>query len=57
VHHRFFRQRAHFRLIGYSPSAGFVLTVIVDPVNKAGITAWKTRGADLRSYLEGESER
>jgi predicted DNA binding CopG/RHH family protein len=42
------------RLIGYSPSAGFVLTVIVDPVNKAGITAWKTRGADLRSYLEGE---
>ena len=42
------------RLIGYSPSAGFVLTVIADPVDWAGITAWKARGADLRSYLEGE---
>lgn len=43
------------RLIGYSPSAGFVLTVIIDPVDWAGITAWKARGADLRSYLEGEA--
>jgi hypothetical protein len=43
------------RLIGYSPSAGFVLTVIVDPVDWAGITAWKARGVDLRSYLEGEA--
>jgi hypothetical protein len=42
------------RLIGYSPSAGFVLTVIIDPVDKAGITAWKTRGADLRNYLGGQ---
>ncbi len=41
------------RLIGYSPSAGFVLTVIIDPVDMAGVTAWKTRGADLRRYLEG----
>ncbi len=42
------------RLIGYSPSAGFVVTVIVDPVDEAGITAWKARGVDLRSYyLEG----
>lgn len=41
------------RLIGYSPSAGFVLTVVVDSVDNAGITAWKTRGADLRAYLEG----
>jgi hypothetical protein len=42
------------RLIGYSPSAGFVLTVIIDAVDWAGITAWKARGVDLRSYLEGE---
>ena len=43
------------RLIGYSPGAGFILTVIVDPVDWAGITAWKARGVDLRSYLEGEA--
>lgn len=42
------------RLIGYSTSAGFVITVIIDPVDWAGVTAWKTRGADLRSYLEGK---
>lgn len=41
------------RLIGYSSSAGFVLTVIVDPADSAGVTAWKTRGSDLRDYLEG----
>jgi hypothetical protein len=41
------------RLIGYSASAGFVLTVIIDPADFAGITAWKTGGSDLRSYLEG----
>ena len=29
------------RLIGYSPGAGFVLAVIVDPLDWAGITAWK----------------
>jgi len=28
------------RLIGYSPTAGFVLTVIMDAVDQAGITAW-----------------
>ncbi|OHV44970.1 hypothetical protein CC117_09720 [Parafrankia colletiae] len=44
------------RLIGYSRSAGFVLTVIVDPIDEAGITAWKTRGSDLRDYLEGEGD-
>lgn len=42
------------RLIGYSQSAGFVLTVIIDPCDSAGITAWKTRGTDLRDYLEGK---
>ena len=41
------------RIIGYTPSAGFVLTVIVDPADNSGVTAWKARGADLREYLEG----
>jgi hypothetical protein len=50
-------QTGAIRLIGYSPTAGFALTVIIDPIDKAGITAWKTRGADLRSYLEGEGQR
>lgn len=40
------------RIIGYSHTAGFVLTVIVDPYDHSGVTAWKTRGADLRDYLE-----
>ena len=47
------RSRAgYLRLIGYSPSAGFVITVIVDPIDSSGVTAWKTRGSDLRTYLE-----
>lgn len=45
------------RIIGFSTSAGFVLTVIVDPADGAGITAWKTSGADLRAYEGGRSER
>jgi hypothetical protein len=45
---------AAVRLIGYSPTAGFVITVIIDPVDWAGVTAWKARGADLRTYLEGK---
>jgi len=45
------------RLIGYSHTAGCVLTVIVDPHDHSGVTAWKTRGADLRDYLEGKEER
>jgi len=47
------------RIIGYSPSAGFVITVIIDHVDHSGINAWKTTGADLRAYsagLEGEEE-
>ena len=52
---------AYFRIIGYSSSADFVITVIVDPEDWSGVTAWKTRGADLREYLEGlqgkESDR
>ncbi|MGH3548838.1 MAG: hypothetical protein ACRDQU_12160 [Pseudonocardiaceae bacterium] len=41
----------YVRIIGYSPSVGFVLTVIVDPKEWSGVTAWKTRGTDLRDYL------
>ncbi|WP_206442890.1 hypothetical protein [Candidatus Protofrankia californiensis] len=40
-------QTGTIRLVGYPPSAGFVLTVIIDPVDKAGITAWKIRGPAL----------
>jgi len=43
---------AYTRLIGYSPSAEFVLTVIIDPEDSSGVTAWKTRGVDLRQYLQ-----
>ncbi|WP_103380709.1 hypothetical protein [Pseudonocardia dioxanivorans] len=45
---------AYIRIVGYSSAAGFVLTVIVDPQDWSGVTAWKTRGADLRAYLEGK---
>ncbi|WP_370939414.1 hypothetical protein [Amycolatopsis sp. cg13] len=37
-------------MIGYSPAAGFVITVIIDRVDHSGINAWKTNGADLRAY-------
>jgi len=40
------------RVIGHSRSAGFVITIIVDPVDHSGINAWKTNGADLRAYQE-----
>jgi hypothetical protein len=47
------RSRAgYIRLVGYAPSAGFVLTVIIDPADWSGVSAWKTRGADLRAYLD-----
>lgn len=52
------KSRAGFtRIVGYSPSVGFVLTVIVDPTDWSGVTAWKSRGADLREYLEGKEAR
>lgn len=41
------------RIIGYSPSAGFVITVIATGGALAGVTAWKSSGADLRDY-EGQ---
>ncbi len=45
------RQTKASRLIGYSPSAEFVFTVIIDPEDSSGVTAWKTRGINLRHYL------
>jgi len=52
------RSRAGYvRIIGMSPAAGFVLTVIVDPEDWSGVTAWKTRGADLHAYLDGKEGR
>jgi hypothetical protein len=48
---------AYARLIGYSPTAGFVLTVILDPEDSSGVTAWKSRGGDLREYLERKEQR
>lgn len=43
------------RIIGYSPSARFVITVIATGAAHAGATAWKSSGADLRDY-EGQGE-
>lgn len=50
-------QVGYTRIIGYSPAAGFVLTVIVDPEDRSGVTAWKTRGADQRDHPEGKESR
>ncbi|HEY0541204.1 MAG TPA: hypothetical protein VGD53_22735 [Actinoallomurus sp.] len=47
----------YVRIIGRSPSAGFVLLVIADPEDRSGVTAWKTGGADLREYLDGKEGR
>jgi hypothetical protein len=41
------------RIIGYSSSAGFVITIIATGTTHAGVTAWKSSGADLRDY-EGQ---
>lgn len=49
------RRRA-VRIIGYSPGAGFVITVIATPSDHAGVTAWKTSGADLRAYESQERQ-
>jgi hypothetical protein len=41
------------RIIGYSASAGFVVTIIATGGARPGVTAWKSSGADLRDY-EGQ---
>jgi len=40
------------RIIGYSASAGFVITIIAIGGARAGV-AWRSSGADLRDY-EGQ---
>ena len=42
------------RITGYSPSAGFVITIIATGGFHAGVTAWTSSGADLRDY-EGQT--
>jgi hypothetical protein len=49
-------RRGAIRIIGYSPSAGFVITAIAAPSDHAGVTAWKTSGADLRAYESQERQ-
>lgn len=44
------------RIVGYSPQAGTVLTVVALRDRHGvlhGASAWKTRGAALRQYREG----
>lgn len=47
------------RIVGYSPTARMVITVVALRDSHGvlrGATAWKTRGAPLRQYLEGGSD-
>jgi hypothetical protein len=47
------------RVVGYSPTAGMVITVVAlrdrDGVLR-GASAWKTRGAAWRQYMEGRTD-
>ncbi|MGH3902761.1 MAG: hypothetical protein ACRDTE_00950 [Pseudonocardiaceae bacterium] len=54
-------QRSHtgaIRIVGYSPAAGFVLTVVAARIDDElwGVTAWKTTGAERRSYQEAHDD-
>ena len=42
------------RIVGYSPAAGFAITVIASRLDGElwGVTAWKTTGAERRNYQE-----
>lgn len=44
------------RIVGYSPTAGFVVTVIAAWVDGElwGVTAWKTSGSERRRYQEAD---
>jgi hypothetical protein len=46
------------RIVGYSPMAGFVITVIAARVDGElwGVTAWKTTGAERRAYQEAHDD-
>lgn len=44
------------RIVGYSPAGGFVVTVIAARIEGElwGVTAWKTTGAERRTYQEAQ---
>jgi len=46
------------RIVGYSPAAGFVVTVIAARIEGElwGVTAWKTTGAERRTYQEAHDD-
>lgn len=46
------------RIVGYSPTAGFVITVIALWLDEElwGVSAWKTSGAERRNYQEAADE-
>ncbi len=46
------------RVVGYSEAAGFVVTVIAARIDGAlwGVTAWKTTGAERRTYQEASDD-
>lgn len=46
------------RIVGYSPAAGFVITVIAARLDGElwGVTAWKTTGAERRDYQEAQHD-
>ena len=47
------------RIVGYSPTAGFVITVMALPIDNEwwGVTAWKTTGAERRNYPEAADDQ
>lgn len=46
------------RMVGYSPTAGFVITVIALRLDEElwGVSAWKTSGVERRNYQEAADE-
>ena len=46
------------RIVGYSPAAGFVITVIAARIEGElwGVTAWTTTGAERRTYQEAHDD-
>jgi len=46
------------RIVGYSPAAGFVITVIAARIEGElwGVTAWKTTGAERHAYQEAHDD-
>lgn len=46
------------RIVGYSPTAGFIITVIALRLDEElwGVSAWKTSGAERRNYQEADDD-